>query len=413
MEYGLLGEHLPHSFSPEIHSRIGDYSYELMELPPEKVAGFLRERNFRGINVTIPYKQLVMEHLDEISEEALQIGAVNTIVNRNGRLYGYNTDCGGLMALFHHAGIDPSGKKVLILGSGGTAHTAHTAVSMLGAEEIHYVSRQPDSGEISYKEAVTLHSDAAILVNTTPCGMFPKPDGMAIDPTAFPQLCGVIDVVYNPLRTKLVQHATAQGISAEGGLYMLVQQAILAAEHFFGRPVPSQRAEEIFRSIQWEKENIVLTGMPASGKSTVGRQLAANLQRPFYDLDEEIVRSVGCSIPEIFAKQGEAAFRDMESRVLREVLSGKTGCVIATGGGAILREENVRYLRQNGRIYFLDRPLALLCPTEDRPTASSSAAMAKRYEERYPLYCACCDVRIHAAGTVDEVTKEIEGEFLT
>ena len=412
MEYGVIGEHLRHSFSPEIHRCIGDYDYCIREMSPEEVPAFLKARDFRGINVTIPYKQLVMPHLDEISEEARRIGAVNTVVNRNGRLYGYNTDFGGLTMLIRRTGFDPKGHKVLVLGSGGTSHTAVAVLTAMGAAEILVVSREPRAGQITYEDAVAHHGDAAMLLNTTPCGMFPRLEGMAVDPAAFPQLKAVVDAVYNPLRTAFVQKAEAGGIPAVTGLFMLVYQAILAAEHFFDKPIPPERAEAIYREVRRSKENIVLTGMPASGKSTVGEAVAKVLARPFFDLDEEIVKDAGCDIPTLFATEGEAAFRDRESRVLREQLAGKTGCVIATGGGAILRDENVRLLRQNGRLYFLDRPVELLCPTGDRPTASSREAIQKRYEERYPLYCRHNDVRIPAAGTVEEVVRMVKEEFM-
>ncbi len=412
MEYGVIGEHLKHSFSPEIHRCIGDYDYRIREMPPEEVPAFLKARDFRGVNVTIPYKQLVMPHLDEISEEARRIGAVNTVVNRNGKLYGYNTDFGGLTMLIRRTGFDPRGHKVLVLGSGGTSHTAVAVLNAMGAAEILVVSREPQPGQISYEDAVSRHKDAAMLLNTTPCGMYPRLDGMALDPADFPQLRAVVDVVYNPLRTTFAQKAEACGIPAVTGLFMLVYQAILAAEHFFDKPIPLDQAEAIYQAILRSKENIVLTGMPASGKSTVGKALADALHRPFLDLDEEIVRDAGCDIPTLFATEGEAAFRDREARVLREQLAGKTACVIATGGGAILREENVRRLRQNGRIYFLDRPLTLLCPTDDRPTASSREAIQKRYEERYPLYCSRNDVRIPAAGPVDEVVRAVKEDFM-
>lgn len=410
MECGLIGEHLPHSFSPEIHKLIGDYTYELCELTPEEVGPFLEKRDFRAINVTIPYKQTVMPYLDEISKEALTIGAVNTVVNRGGKLYGYNTDFGGMTALIESAGITVKDKKVLILGSGGTAHTAQAVCTALGAKQVLTVSRHPVEGQISYEQALDAHTDAQVLVNTTPCGMFPHPETMAIDPLLFSQLEGVVDAVYNPLRTRLTQRAAQQGVRVKNGLFMLAFQAVLAAEHFFDTPISAARAKEICSAVWRSKENIVLTGMPASGKSTVGKRLAAMLDRPFVDLDEEIVKDAGCAITDIFRNEGEAAFRDRESRVLKQVAM-RTGCVIATGGGAVLREENVQYLRQNGRLYFLDRPLDMLCPTDDRPTASDREALRRRYEERYDIYCRCCDKRISADGTVEEVANAVKGDF--
>ena len=410
MECGLIGERLSHSFSPEIHAHIGDYTYELCTLTPEEVAPFLQKRDFRAINVTIPYKQTVMPYLDEISEEALRIGAVNTIVNRGGKLYGYNTDFGGMSAMLAQGGIDVADKKVLILGSGGTAHTARAVCEARGARQVLTVSRRPQAGQISYDEALAKHLDAQVLINTTPCGMYPHLDGMAVDPLLFPQLEGVADAVYNPLRTQFAQRAAQKGIPVRTGLFMLAQQAILAAELFWDKPISAVRAKEICADVWRGKENIVLIGMPASGKTTVGKRLAELLGRPFVDLDEEIVKEAGCAITDIFRNEGEAAFRDRESDAVRQAAM-RTGCVIATGGGAILREENVRYLRQNGRLYFLDRPLEMLRPTDDRPTASDLAALQKRYEERYGIYCQCCDVRVSADGTVEAVVNAIKGDF--
>lgn len=409
MEFGVIGEHLPHTFSPEIHRLIGDYAYTVREMPPEAVPAFLKERAFRGINVTIPYKELVMPYLDEIDDAARAVGSVNTVVNRGGRLIGYNTDVDGLTALIRRVGADPAGKPALIFGSGGTAHTARAVLKALGASEITTVSRHPQDGAISYAEARTRR--AALLVNTTPCGMFPHLDTAAFDPAEYPDAEAVVDVVYNPLRTKVVQQAQARGIPADTGLYMLVVQAIAAAEHFLREPVPPARAEAIFRRVRQSKENIVLTGMPSCGKSTVGRALADALSRPFFDADEEIVREAGEPISALFAKEGEAAFRERETAVISRCLAGKTGCVIATGGGAVLREENIRLLRQNGRIFFLDRPLDRLTPTGDRPTASSAEALRRRFEERYPLYCARCDRRIPAGGSVEEVVKAVKEAF--
>ena len=409
MEFGVIGEHLPHTFSPEIHRCIGDYAYTVREMPPEEVPAFLAARDFRGINVTIPYKELVMPYLDEIDDAAKQVGSVNTVVNRRGRLIGYNTDVGGLTALIRRTGVDPAGKPALIFGSGGTAHTARAVLTALGASKITTVSRRPAGNAISYAEA--RGCPAAILVNTTPCGMFPKLETAAFDPAETPGCEAVVDVVYNPLRTRLTQRAQALGIPAVTGLYMLVVQAILASEHFLETPVSPEWAEAIFQRIWRSKENIVLTGMPSCGKTTVGKALAAALSRPFYDADEEIVREAGQSIPELFAREGEAAFREREARVIETRLAGKTGCVIATGGGAVLREENIRLLRQNGRIFFLDRSPEKLTPTGDRPTASDAAALRRRYEERYPLYCERCDRRIPADGSVEAVVCAVKEAF--
>lgn len=401
LEYGLIGAKLGHSFSPEIHAKIGHYPYELRELSPDGVHQLLEERTFRGLNVTIPYKELVIPLLDEISDRARKIGAVNTIVNRNGRLYGDNTDYSGAAALIRHAGVEISGRKVLILGTGGTSKTLRAVTEDMGARKIVRVSRHSGEGLCTYEEAARLHSDAQVIVNTTPVGMFPNVDGCPLEVEQFPALEGVVDVVYNPLSTRLVQSARKLGLPAEGGLYMLCAQAVYAAGRFFDREIDDSRIEGIYRSVLREKQNVVLIGMPSCGKTTVGRWVARRLKRPFRDTDKLIVRRAGKSIPEIFAEKGETGFRQMEAEIVAEV-ARESGVVIATGGGSALNPESVRRLKQNGRIYFLDRPLEQLCPTGDRPLSSNADALRKRYEERYPLYNAVCDQRIPAEGTIEE-----------
>ena len=408
MTYGLIGEKLGHSFSTEIHACIGDYPYELKELAPESVAPFLEEKEFTAINVTIPYKETVIPFCDEIDEAAKAIGAVNTIVNRGGKLYGYNTDFAGLQALFTHTGVDPKGKKALILGTGGTCKTAVAVLKTMKAAEIVIAGRTPREGIVGYD---ALPYDAEILINTTPCGMYPNIDGMAADPADFPKLQAVIDVVYNPLRTDLLQKAERLGIPHCGGMLMLATQAIRAAEHFFNKTIDASQAEQIVRRVENLKSNVVLVGMPASGKSTVGRAVAKALSRPFVDSDEELVQSVGRSIPDIFEQEGESVFRRYEAQTIHS-LAGRNGCVIATGGGAVLNPENVRLLKKNGRIYFLDRSPEKLIPTADRPTASSVEAMQTRYRERYPLYLEICDRHIEADGDIEQVAQQILEDYL-
>ncbi|MBQ2862284.1 MAG: shikimate dehydrogenase [Oscillospiraceae bacterium] len=411
MEYGLIGEHLPHSFSPEIHRHIGDYKYEIKELAPKELADFIKNRDFKAINVTIPYKQAVIPLLDEIDDAAKAIGAVNTIVNRGGRLFGYNTDFGGLKALIEKTGICVFGKKCLILGNGGTSHTAEAVLKNLGAQTVLKTDIIPGKDVITNEEAVLKHSDAQILINTTPCGMFPRLSGMAADPADFPNLEGAIDVVYNPLQTDFVQKAKSMDIPAEGGLYMLVMQAILAAEHFFDKKIPPEKAKAIYLDILRMKKNIVLIGMPGCGKTTVGTYLSKELGMPFFDSDKLITEKSGREISDIFAKEGEAFFRKLESEAIFE-LSGKTGSIIATGGGAVLDAENIRNLSKNGRIFFMDRPLADLVPTADRPTASTAEAIKKRYEERYPIYKNSADIIIKANCGIAEVAGKIKEDFL-
>ena len=409
MEYGLIGEKLPHSFSKEIHEKLAGYDYQLKELTPAQLPGFLQKREFKGINVTIPYKQAVIPYLDEIDEKAKAIGAVNTIVNRDGKLYGYNTDYDGMVALIRHAGLSLEGKTVLILGTGGTSKTAMAVAKDLGAASVQRVSRSGKDGAITYEEAQRL--PVQILINTTPSGMYPNPDGQPMDLSRFGWLEGVLDAVYNPLRTRLVLQARDNRAHAQSGLYMLVAQAAVACEHFLGKPLPAGTLDTVYRQIHGQKQNIVLTGMPGSGKSTVGRILAQEMGREFVDTDTEIIRLAKKPIVDIFAQRGENGFRELEGQVIQQ-LSQRTGLVIATGGGAILRAENLRRLRQNGRIYFLDRPLEDIQPSDDRPLSRDREALEQRYAERYPRYVAAADTGIPVRGNADTVAQAIREEFL-
>ena len=391
MTYGCIGEHLSHSFSKEIHNKIETYEYTIREVARDELDTFMTERKFTAINVTIPYKQDVIPYLDEISDIARSIGAVNTIVNRGGKLYGYNTDFFGMQSCITRTGITLAGKKVLILGTGGTSRTAQAVAAAMGAGEIVVVSRTEKPGVITYEQAYRDHRDAGVILNTTPVGMFPSPGVAPVDIACFPDLSGVFDAIYNPLSSRLVMDAVEKGIPATGGLYMLVAQAVFAAEKFTGKTYGNTLIDDIYREIFLSKQNIVLTGMPASGKTTVGKQLAETTGRTFVDTDAEIVKKYGMEIPEIFEKFGEEGFREREQDVIAEV-GMHSGLVIATGGGAVLRNENINSLRQNGKIYFLDRPLDKLLPTPDRPTANSADAIRKRYGERYERYCATADV---------------------
>ncbi|MBQ8415518.1 MAG: shikimate dehydrogenase [Clostridia bacterium] len=411
MKYGCIGEHLGHSFSKEIHLSLSENPYEIREIPREGLDAFMTERDFLGINVTIPYKEDVIPHLFWISEQAKSIGAVNTIVKKEGKLYGYNTDFFGMSDLIRRIGVSLCGKKLAVLGTGGTSRTAVAVGKAMGACRILRVSRTAREGAIDYETLRQRYADTQVIINTTPSGMFPNPNATPVDIGDFPHLEGVIDAIYNPLRPELVLEAKKRGIPSEGGLFMLVAQAVRASEIFLNCSYSEETVEAVYGKILRQKENVVLVGMPASGKSTVGRQIAKRLGREFFDLDEEIVREAGCSIPEIFERDGESAFRDLEAFVLRERLAQKNGIVLATGGGAILRDENVDQLRRNGRLYFLDRPLSMLLPTEDRPLGNSVDAIKKRYEERYERYCSVADCRIDGSGSVDEVASLIEKEF--
>lgn len=410
MNYGLIGEKLVHSFSAEIHQQLCGYDYQLKELRPEELESFINGRSYKAINVTIPYKEAVIPYLDYVDDTAKTIGAVNTIVNCDGRLYGYNTDFFGLKALVLRSGISLENRSVLILGSGGTSKTALAVAKHLGCREVHRVSRKEKEGCITYSQAKTDYSYADILINTTPCGMFPQIGESAVKIEDFPHVQGVIDVVYNPLRTKLVCDALHRGIPAVGGLYMLVAQAAFAAERFLGQSVEPEKIEQIFHRLFHTKENVVLVGMPGCGKSTVGKYLAEQLGYEFVDTDQEIVHQDGCTIPEIFNTDGEATFRRKEAQVIHQV-SARQGVVIATGGGAVLNRQNIARLRENGRIYFLDRSLDLLISGPERPLSTTPEALKERYNERYAIYRQVCDVHISADATISQVAERIREDF--
>lgn len=410
MKYGLIAKKLSHSFSKEIHGKLFDYSYQLWEIPQEELDTFMRRKDFAAINVTIPYKEAVIPYLDEISHTAKKIGAVNTIVNRDGKLIGDNTDFSGMCALIERAGIVLANKKVLVLGSGGTSKTAVAVAQHLGCKEVYRVSRSGKDGCITYQQAAAAHKDAQILINTTPCGMYPEINQSAVDVKDYPALEGVVDAVYNPLRSKLVCDAREKGIAAVGGLYMLVAQAAYAAEKFVGQHVPEEKIRTIYQQMLEKKQNIVLIGMPGSGKSTVGRQLAEIMGAEFLDTDQEIVEKDGRTIPQIFMEEGEQGFRDLETAAICQV-AARQHAVIATGGGAILRKENMQLLRQNGRIYFIDRPLEALEATPDRPLSCNRRDLQRRYQERYDIYLAACDKHIQSDSVIEHVVKAIKEDF--
>lgn len=407
MEYGLIGARLGHSFSREIHGLLADYEYTLCELDVPGVARLFHERRFRAINVTIPYKETVIPLLDYVSPEAQRIGAVNTVVNRGGRLYGFNTDHSGARALLCHAGIDPRGRRALVLGSGGTSKTLSAVLRDMGAEDIRRVSRTPSgAGQINYADAYERYSDAELIVNTTPVGMFPGLGASPIDLSRFPRLCGVADVIYNPLRTLPVLEARQRGIPAEGGLYMLAAQAVFASALFLDKEPDSADIDRVWLQVLRSKQNTVLIGMPSCGKSTVGRRLAALTGKRFIDTDEMITEAAGCDIPTLFRKHGEAGFRALECEAVAAAAK-ESGTVIATGGGAILDAGNLRALRQNGVICFIDRPLSLLGGTPDRPLAQNDRALAELYAKRYPIYTAAADISVPGDGTVDETAQKL------
>ncbi len=417
MEYGLIGGKLSHSFSKEIHESAFGYSYELCELTGEMLEVFMAERRFKAVNVTIPYKEKVIPMLDVIDPSAEAIGAVNTVVNSDGVLYGYNTDFYGMKALLRRIGASLGGRKVLILGTGGTSKTARAVASSLGAGEIITVGRRGCDGVVTYDEAYSRHSDADYIINTTPCGMYPAHNGTEnipatpIDIAAFPHLKGVIDAVYNPIRTNLIVDAAERGIPAEGGLYMLVAQAVKAGEYFTSKAAPDGICDKVYSRIRAAKENIILIGMPGCGKSTVGERLSKMLGRPFVDTDDVIVETCGKAITEIFAEVGEDGFRDAETAAVDHVTSNYTGAVIATGGGAVLRDENLRMLKRCGRLYFINRPLDEIKPTPSRPLSMDREALRRRFEERYARYVEASDVEIVTDGVVEHTCQRIEELF--
>lgn len=420
IKYGLIGEKLTHSFSKEIHEEIGRYDYGLLEIPRTEIGKFLKEKDFKAVNVTIPYKREVIPFLDEISKEAKAIGSVNCIRNDGGRLIGHNTDFDGLSALADYAGIDMREKKVLILGTGGTSDTALAVAKMAGASEVYKVSRRAPGSDralerdeapvVTYEEARRRCKDAEVIINTTPCGMYPNIFSKAIDLEDFKRLDGVLDVVYNPLSTMLIARARSMGVKGKGGLYMLVAQAVKAAEFFLSCEYGKEEIDRIYEKIYKKKLNIVLTGMPASGKTTIGRIIAQKLNRELIDTDLLIEKDQDMTIPQIFHQFGENYFRDVETRIIKEAVA-KTGTVISTGGGAVLRGENVEALKLSGRIFFIDRDPAALTPTSDRPKAFNREEIMKRYEERYDIYVSTADHIIKSEETAEEAAFEVLEEF--
>ena len=402
--YGLLGRKLGHSFSPQIHKALKGYDYALFEREPEDVGEFLRSGDFDAINVTIPYKQTVMPYCAEISSAAEKIGSVNTIVRRpDGSLYGHNTDYEGLMYMVKTAGVDVKDKKALVLGDGGAAKTVRAVLGDLGAGEIVTISRR---GENNYTN-LDRHADAALIVNATPVGMYPEVDAAAVDLTVFPKCEAVLDLIYNPARTNLLQQAESLGMAAVNGLVMLVEQARCASELFTDSSIDQRETARITAKITPETMNIALIGMAGSGKSTVGKQLARMLDRRFVDMDEEIVKKAGKSIPDIFAEDGEEIFRSLETEVLSE-LSRQSGLIIATGGGVVTRPRNLPLLRRNSRIVRLIRPIEEL-PSDGRPL-SQKYTPSQLAMEREPLYNSWKEIEVNVtnpADTAECIMKEV------
>ena len=400
MVCGLLGKTLSYSYSPRIHKQLGDYSYSLFEKQPEELADFLRNGDFDGLNVTIPYKQAVISYCHELSPVAKRLGAVNTIVRQpDGTLIGHNTDYFGFSTMVQKCGVRVTGKKALVLGSGGASNTVVAVLEELGAKPV-VISR---SGENNYNN-LDLHRNAALIVNATPVGMYPNVENTPISLDGFPQLEAVLDLNYNPARTRLLLEAEEKGLLVENGLWMLVAQAKESAQWFTGKPIPDEKIAEIHKSLSAQMENIILIGMPGCGKSTIAKLLSQELQREAIDADAEIVRTAGCSIPEIFAQGGEDAFRKLETQVLGE-LGKESGKIIATGGGCVTREENYPLLHRNGRIIWLTRDLSKL-PTDGRPLSQTNK-LETLFEVRKPLYQRFADRIVSNDGTAEETVAAI------
>lgn len=400
MRCGLLGRKLGHSYSPQIHRQLGNYSYALFEKEPQELEEFLKSGDFTGLNVTIPYKKDIIPFLDELSPVAKRLGAVNTIVRReDGSLIGHNTDYFGFRYLVNRSGLDVGGKKVLVLGSGGASNTAVAVLQELGANVV-IISR---SGENHYGN-LTLHSDAAVIVNTTPVGMYPNTGVSPLDLGVFPRLEGVLDVVYNPAKPKILLDAEARGLVAMNGLGMLVAQAKQSAEWFTGCPIDDSKITEIHDSLRRQMENLILIGMPGCGKTTIGMLLAQRTGKKFVDADEALEQRVGRPITKIIPTEGESAFRQMETDTLAQ-LGKQSGLVIATGGGCVTQERNHPLLHQNGTILWLTRSIDKL-PTDGRPL-SQAGKLSEMFEKRRALYERFADISVSNDGPVEETLAQI------
>lgn len=400
MRCGLLGKKLGHSYSPQIHSHLGVYSYELFEKAPEELKEFLKEGDFTGLNVTMPYKKDALPYCDALSDRAIELGAVNTIVRRNdGSLIGHNTDYFGFQSMVTRSGIQVDGKKVLVLGSGGASATVVAVLTQLHADVV-VISR---NGENNYSN-LYLHKNASVIVNATPVGMYPHVGVSPIDLSNFPDLEGVLDVVYNPSKTQLLLDAEKRGLIVENGLWMLIAQAKESAEWFTGRKISNQVIAQIHGVLRRQMENIILIGMPGCGKSTIGSVLAEKLGKPYVDADAEVIRRASISIPEIFEKFGENGFRKLETEVLAEY-GKQSGLVIGTGGGCVTKAENYPHLHQNGRIIWLRRDLDKL-PIDGRPLSQQNK-LETMYVARKSLYEQFSDYSVSNNHSIDATISAI------
>lgn len=407
MEYGLIGEKLGHSFSKTIHEKLANYTYDLHPIAKEDLSDFFEKKEFRAINVTIPYKIDVMSYLDEIDQKAQAVGSVNTIVNRNGKLCGYNTDFGGFLYLLKHNNIAIQNKKVLVLGKGGASKAIIAVLEYLKAKQIITVYYKDSPNTVTYEQCQKLHGDADVIINTTPVGMYPNLDGCPIDLQHYPNCKAVVDIIYNPIQTKLVLSAKKRNMIAIGGMEMLIAQAKYAVEIFLNTSIPESTIDDIYRELLFDKKNLVLIGMPSSGKTTIAKEVAPLLKKEVVDIDAEIVARIGMPISDYFEKYGENAFRDIEQEVTKE-FSGKNNLIISTGGGVIKRAENMDYLAMNGVILFIERDLSKLVVGEGRPLSSSFSAIEKMYYERLPLYLRYSQKTIENNTTTQYAAKQAQ-----
>ncbi len=403
---GLIGKHLSHSYSKIIHEQLEDYTYELIELMEDEVTPFINNKEFDALNVTIPYKNLVMSSIDHIDEQALKIDAVNTIVNRNGILYGYNTDYYGFLKTLEFHNINISNKKVIILGNGGASKAVIEVLKDLNAKDIILVKHNISNETITYQQAYKFHNDAEVIINCSPCGMYPNSAECPIDIDRFNNLESVVDLIYNPLQTKLLIKAKLKNLKYAGGLMMLIAQAILAISYFIDKEVDENKIIETYHKIYNDKKNIVLIGMPSCGKTTLATALNEKLNRQLIDIDEEITKEIKIPIAEYFKLYGEEAFRTIESKIT-ENISDNTNCIISCGGGIILNEDNILNLMKNGEIYFIDRSLDLLVTSDSRPLSNDKNKLEKLYQYRYPLYQKYSDITIQNNQDIQNGIKEL------
>ncbi len=410
MQFGIIGKTLTHSFSAEIHPKLFNCKYEKCELSENEIPQFMAKKDFKGINVTIPYKKAVIPFIDILDETAKSTGVVNTVINKNGVLYGYNTDFSGLCMLINKSGVSIKDKLVLIFGSGATSITARAVALSMGAKDVIRLSRSEKEDCDSYKNIEKYYEKASIIINTTPCGTYPNIYETAADITSFKHLDAVFDVVYNPIKSKLICDAEKMGVTALGGGIMLVFQAVFAARLFSGKDISDEKGFEIYEGLIKGKQNIVLIGMPSSGKTTVGKALAKALNRDFVDTDFKIEEKYGKSPKEIISELGEEFFRTAETDAITEV-SKRQGIVIASGGGSVLREINADLLKENGKLVFLEKSLQNLASTDSRPLSDNLSKLEKMFSERTPIYKKYADLTVDANAdkgiTVNKIIKEL------